>query len=151
MFILLGLLSANPSQAQEAPVPVAEPTEASEAPAPDETQQAEEAEPAEPQPVSFEVGKMNFRSTKVFELPDIELAACAASAPPPTRGVGPMDGQVTLQLTFRRGKLSLVSATHVDTGLAWATPCLKRELAAVEWSIRKGTAELPVTITRPAP
>ncbi len=143
MLLSLGLMVLGAAHAQDLEVPSEPPDPEVESPA--------EAPAEDATGVTFEVGRITFEATREREVPELVFDACAASAPPPTRDVGPTDGQVTLQLTFRRGKLALVSATRVDTGLSWATPCLKRELAAVDWPIRKGTAELPITIHRPAP
>ena len=110
--------------------------------------QTEEPEPEEVKP-AFEVGEIEFFAVKDATSPDLTFDTCAALAPstPLSARTGIEDGQVRLQLTFRKGKVSLVTVTETQPSLDWVTPCLKRELAAVEWDIKKGRAEVPVTVS----
>lgn len=108
---------------------------------------AQEA-PAEP---IFEVGPIAFTAVKEAPTPQFAFDTCAAMAPTPPLAArsSPPDGQLVFQLTFRKGRVELVTVAHTEPHLDWLTPCLKRELAHVEWEIRKGKAEVPVHVVLP--
>ena len=115
---------------------------------------AQEAAPdVEPLPPTVIVlGPVSYTASRDAPGPELALDTCATLARPTyDRASPPADGRVLLQLKLRKGRASLVTVTEVDDGLSWLTPCLKRELAAVEWPVRKGRAEVPVRVTSAPP
>lgn len=125
-----------------------------ESPPEESVSEAVEPPAAEPEAVEepvapvIEVGTVQFFAVKDPVVPALDFDACAVTpSAPRTARTGMEDGQVRLQLTFKKGRISLVTVTETSPSLDWVTPCLKRELAAVEWEIKKGRAEVPVTVT----
>jgi hypothetical protein len=55
-----------------------------------------------------------------------------------------------VQVRIRRGQARLVTVEDVLPGLEPLAPCLERELMRVEWGVRRGDVELPVSVS-PAP
>ena len=103
--------------------------------------------PAWAQP-TIEVGPIRFERTIDAPPPPLSFDVCIAPSVVDRGPVTlPVDGRVLLQIKLRRGKAALVTAAEVAAGLEWLTPCLSRELAAVEWPVRRGTAQIPVHVS----
>ena len=97
-------------------------------------------------------GNVTFLDRPKATVPQLTLNRCAPlPAHLHTPANRPEDGRVLLQLKLRKGKATLVTVTEVDKGLDWLTPCLERELAAVEWPIRKAKLEVPFHVTEDTP
>ncbi len=115
---------------------------------PDAAEPAEAEEVEEPVATEFHVAPLRFQAVRDPVVPELAFQTCAAMAPPVPRvgRANPPVGQVVFQLRFRKGEVAAVTVTHVDPAVDWATPCLKRELAAVRWEIPRGRVEVPVEV-----
>lgn len=141
--MLLALLFSA-ALAQEAdPEPPVEP-EASVEEVPDAPEPPPEASSA----VSLEVSPMQFLSLKDAPQPALSFDRCIAMTPPASAAgrTNPPDGQLVFQIKIRRGRIAVSSLASADQGLDFLTPCLQRELAAVEWPVKRAKGEVEVTI-----
>ena len=73
------------------------------------------------------------------------LAPCLAQPPVAPLHVEPV-GTATIELRLRRGRLALVTRTVADPALQPLTACFERELAAVDWPLRRGKLAVSVTV-----
>lgn len=77
----------------------------------------------------------------------LRLGSCIEALPAPRRGPAwQSDQALMVQLRLKRGRARLVTVSDVPKGLEPLRPCLERELAAVEWPVKRGTLEVPVVL-----
>lgn len=108
-----------------------------------------EAPPSLRPPVVM-VGTVASESVRVTLLPhEAHLQACAQTERPevsPGKPGALPTGEITFQITVRRGKASLAVANTTEPGLEWIEPCLQKELVHVDWRVRRGEFQVPVMI-----
>jgi hypothetical protein len=81
---------------------------------------------------------------------DLRLERCLDAPAAPRQGTDRAPtGSLDLRLTIRRGKVKLVTASAVDPGLEWITPCLQRQLAAHEWPVDKDVLDVHIELGLP--
>ncbi len=75
------------------------------------------------------------------------LARVACTPTPAALPELPGSGALTVRLVLRRHRVSVVTVSETDPGLAWMTPCVERELTSMEWPWRRGRHEVSLTVT----
>lgn len=68
---------------------------------------------------------------------------CVASAPPPVAEVG---GRIVLQITVRKHRVSLATATSTDPAVAPLAACFERELVGWTWPTRRARVDVPIVL-----
>lgn len=110
--------------------------------------QAEPLEPEEAPELVVELGPVHFLAERDLPVPALTFDRCVGLTPPGSMSgrTNPPDGQLVFQVKIRKGKVALSSVASSSTGLDFVTPCLQRELASVEWPVKRAEGEIHVQV-----